>query len=78
MPEQPAYPGVYIEEISTGNRTIAGVATSVTAFLGAAARGPVNKATPISGFADFEEFFGGLSVGSCASSRARRMPAGHC
>ena len=73
MPEQPAYPGVYIEEISTGNRTIAGVTTSVTAFLGAAARGPVNKATQISGFADFEEFFGGLSVGSEMSYGVRQF-----
>ena len=32
MPQQLTYPGVYIEEVSGGVRTIVGVATSVTAF----------------------------------------------
>ena len=36
MPQQLTYPGVYIEEVSGGVRTIVGVATSVTAFLGRA------------------------------------------
>ncbi|OHC66402.1 MAG: hypothetical protein A2040_05135 [Rhodocyclales bacterium GWA2_65_19] len=73
MPEQLAYPGVYIEEISTAERTIAGVATSVTAFLGAAARGPVSKATRISSFADFERIFGGLSTDSEMSYGVRQF-----
>lgn len=73
MPEQIAYPGVYIEEISSGERTIAGVATSVTAFLGAATRGPVSKATRISSFADFERIFGGLSADSEMSYGVRQF-----
>ena len=73
MPEQIAYPGVYIEEIPTGERTIAGVATSVTAFLGVAARGPVSKATRISSFADFERIFGGLSADSEMSYGVRQF-----
>ena len=32
----PTYPGVYIEEISSGVRTIIGVSTSITAFIGRA------------------------------------------
>ncbi len=32
MPVAPTYPGVYIQEISSGVRTISGVATSITAF----------------------------------------------
>jgi len=40
MPVQVSYPGVYIEEIPSGVRTITGVATSITAFLGWAAKGP--------------------------------------
>ena len=60
MPIQPTYPGVYIEEIPSGVHTITGVATSITAFIGRAARGPVNKATTIESFADFERIFGGL------------------
>ncbi|NTV71567.1 MAG: phage tail sheath family protein [Azonexaceae bacterium] len=73
MPDQPAYPGVYIEEIPSGVRPITGVATSVTAFLGAAARGPVSKATRISSFADFERIFGGLSTDSEMSYGVRQF-----
>ena len=44
MPAALTYPGVYVEEIPSGVRTITGVATSITAFVGRALRGPVNKA----------------------------------
>ena len=64
MPVAPTYPGVYIEEIPSGVRTITGVATSITAFIGRALRGPVNEAVTINSFGDFERIFGGLWVGS--------------
>jgi phage tail sheath protein FI len=67
MPVIPTYPGVYIEEIPSGVRTITGVATSITAFIGAAARGPVNQPVTINSFGDFERRFGGLSAGSMMS-----------
>jgi len=73
MPDQPVYPGVYIEEMPTSVRTITGVATSVTAFLGAASRGPVSKATRISSFVDFERIFGGLSTDSEMSYGVRQF-----
>lgn len=60
MPVTPTYPGVYIEEIPSGVRTITGVATSITAFVGRTARGPANAPTEIFSFADFERTFGGL------------------
>jgi phage tail sheath protein FI len=60
MPVAVSYPGVYIEEIPSGVRTITGVATSITAFVGRAARGPVSEPTTINSFADFERMFGGL------------------
>jgi phage tail sheath protein FI len=60
MPTAVSYPGVYVEEVPSGVRTIAGVATSVTAFVGKAARGPVNQAITVTSFADFERVFGGL------------------
>jgi hypothetical protein len=62
MPTTLTYPGVYIEEIPSGVRTITGVATSITAFLGRAARGPVNEPTTIGSFGDFERQFDGLDV----------------
>jgi Bacteriophage tail sheath protein len=64
MPSALTYPGVYIEEIPSGVRTITGVATSITAFIGRALRGPVNKARTINSFGDFERIFGGLWVDS--------------
>lgn len=60
MPVQPTYPGVYIEELPSGVRTITGVATSITAFVGKAVRGPVDRPVTITSFADFERIFGGL------------------
>ena len=61
MPVTPTYPGVYVEEIPSGVRTITGVATSITAFVGKALRGPVNEAVTITSFGDFERLFGGVS-----------------
>jgi phage tail sheath protein FI len=60
MPATLSYPGVYIEEIPSGVRTITGVATSITAFIGRAQRGPTDKAITINNFSDFERIFGGL------------------
>jgi Bacteriophage tail sheath protein len=64
MPVAVNYPGVYVEEIPSGVRTITGVATSITAFIGRARRGPVNGATTINSFGDFEKQFGGLWASS--------------
>src|SRR5450755_130841 len=61
MPIQPTYPGVYVQELPSGVHTITGVATSVTAFVGHALSGPVNQATHILSFADYESNFGGLA-----------------
>jgi uncharacterized protein len=60
MPVQTTYPGVYIEEIPSGVRTITGVATSITAFIGRALSGPVNQPTVINSYSDYERNFGGL------------------
>ena len=60
MPVAATYPGVYIEEIPSGVRTITGVATSITAFIGRALRGPTDEPVTINSNADFERIFGGL------------------
>lgn len=57
----PTYPGVYVEEIASGVRTIVGVPTSITAFIGRTSRGPTNEPVTITSYADFERRFGGLS-----------------
>ncbi len=64
MPIQPTYPGVYVEEIPSGVRTITGVSTSITAFIGRALRGPVDEPITINSYGDFERIFGGLWLNS--------------
>jgi phage tail sheath protein FI len=64
MPITPTFPGVYVEELPSGVRTITGVATSITAFVGYTARGLDNRARRVLSFADFERYFGGLAVDS--------------
>ncbi|MDP9190316.1 MAG: phage tail sheath subtilisin-like domain-containing protein [Acidobacteriota bacterium] len=73
MPITPTYPGVYVEEIPSGVRTITGVATSVTAFIGSAKRGPIDRAVRVLGFADYERRFGGLSKDSEMSYAVRQF-----
>ena len=52
MPVQPTYPGVYIEELPSGVRTITGVATSITGLIGKALRGPTDQPVTITSFAE--------------------------
>jgi len=61
MPVQVSYPGVYIEEIPSGQHVITGVATSITAFVGRAVCGPTDEPITIFSFGDYERIFGGLS-----------------
>ena len=68
MPATLTYPGVYIEEVPSGVRTITGVATSIAAFVGWAARGPVDEATLVQSWAEYERLYGG---------RDRRSSFGH-
>ncbi|MBM4288196.1 MAG: phage tail sheath family protein [Deltaproteobacteria bacterium] len=67
MPIAPTYPGVYIEEIPSGVRTITGVSTSVAAFVDFFQRGFMDRAVQIFSMADFEREFGGLEARSEAS-----------
>ena len=59
---QVTYPGVYIQEIPSGNITITGVATSITAFVGRTVMGPAEP-TDCFSYADFERYFGGRAFG---------------
>ncbi|HEY2515827.1 MAG TPA: Ig-like domain-containing protein [Polyangiaceae bacterium] len=58
------YPGVYIEELSSGQHTITGVATSIAAFIGWAPQGPVTQATLVQSWAEYQATFGGLDARS--------------
>src|SRR5262245_15856310 len=76
MPEYLA-PAVYVEETSFRSKSIEGVGTSTTGFVGMTARGPVAAgagavAPPLlTSFSDFELYYGGvddLSVGNPAAA----------
>jgi phage tail sheath protein FI len=57
MPEYLA-PGVYVEEVDTGNKPIEGVATSTVGFLGVAERGPI-RPTLVTSYSEYRRLFGG-------------------
>jgi|APLak6261659120_1056016.scaffolds.fasta_scaffold00100_1 uncharacterized protein len=73
MPASLSYPGVYIEEVSSGVRAITGVATSIAAFVGYTRKGTLNRATLVMSFADFERNFGGLDRESPLSYAIRQF-----
>src|ERR1700733_226552 len=64
MPATYSYPGVYIQELPSPVHTIAGVATSIVAFVGYTARGIDDRAQAIFNFSDFERLYGGLASDS--------------
>lgn len=67
MPINPTYPGVYIEELPSGVRSITGVATSIAAFIGNFPKGLQDEAVQIFSYADFERQYGGLNRDSDTS-----------
>ena len=62
MPSPPNYPGDYVGEMPSDVPAIAGVSTAVTAFVGPARRGPVNRPVRVLSVLEFERRFGGLSA----------------
>ncbi len=56
-------PGVYVEEVSSGTKPIAGVGTSTGAFVGVAEKGPVGKATLVTNWTQYVRSFGGAIKG---------------
>jgi phage tail sheath protein FI len=64
MPPTLTYPGVYIQELQSPVHSIAGVATSIAAFVGYTKSGIDNRAQQILSFADFERLYGGLAPNS--------------
>jgi uncharacterized protein len=57
MPVQPTYPGVYVQEVPSGVRTIMGVSTSTAVFVGRAKRGRINEPVLCTSLTDFEREF---------------------
>ncbi|MGW5366313.1 phage tail sheath family protein [Actinopolymorpha pittospori] len=57
-------PGVYVEEVEAGSRPIEGVGTAVAAFVGFAAKGPVNTPTLVTNWTQYTQTFGEFVEGS--------------
>ncbi|KXF83018.1 phage tail sheath family protein [Enterovibrio coralii] len=64
MPVALTYPGVYIQEIPSGSRSISGVATSIAAFVGGFSRGPLNTPVRMFHVGDFDTHMGGVNTNS--------------
>jgi len=58
MPEYLS-PGVYVEEIDTGNKPIEGVSTSTAGMVGLAERGPLNVPILVTSYGVYQRWFGG-------------------
>ncbi|HEY6352728.1 MAG TPA: phage tail sheath C-terminal domain-containing protein [Candidatus Angelobacter sp.] len=51
-------PGVYFESVDTADAVVPSIRTDVAAFVGVAARGPLNCATPVESWNQFQAAFG--------------------
>lgn len=56
----PTYPGVYVEEVSSGVRPITSASTSTAAFIGQAEKGSLTDAVKIYNFTQFQNLYGGF------------------
>jgi Bacteriophage tail sheath protein len=57
MPIAPTFPGVYVQEVPSGVRTIVGVSTSTALFVGACADGPLNVPVRCLNYSNFTGAF---------------------
>src|SRR5712692_8804435 len=73
MPVQVSYPGVYVQEVPSGVRTITGVSTSIAAFIGMTKRGRLGVPTRVLSFADYERAFGNDTVISEMTDQVRQF-----
>jgi phage tail sheath protein FI len=57
MTVSPTYPGVYVQEIPSGVRTIVGVSTSIGMFIGTSKKGPIGEPVECTSYMDFTRSF---------------------
>jgi hypothetical protein len=57
MPVTPTYPGVYVQEVPSGVRTIVGVSTSIALFIGEIQAGPIDEPVLCLSYSDFKRNF---------------------
>lgn len=66
----PTYPGVYVEEVSSGVHPIQAASTSTAAFIGVAEKGDINKAVKVYNFTEYQNLYGGFLNGKAYLSHA--------
>lgn len=71
MPVAVSYPGVYVQELPSGVRTIVGVATAIGMFLGRSKMGELRKSVRCLSYADFERNFSAEYGGSDLAREVR-------
>src|ERR1700758_1140357 len=57
MPLGLTYPGVYVQEVPSGVRTITGVSTAVALFIGTSKKGPIGEPVLCTSYMDFKRSF---------------------
>src|SRR5512135_3039651 len=62
MPPDYRAPGVYVEELPSRRRTIEGVPTAITAFVGRTPTGPTDVPRRVTSVSDFDSQYGGLAA----------------
>jgi phage tail sheath protein FI len=81
MPENYSSPGVYIAEEPSDLHPIAGVATSITAFIGRAAMGPICQPVECRSYGDYTSSFGAPVAGANLAESVQQFFANggsHC
>jgi uncharacterized protein len=73
MPVSPTYPGVYVQEVPSGVRTIVGVGTSTALFIGRTQTGPMMRAVRLNTYSDFVRTFGDDGGAISATARYVRL-----
>jgi hypothetical protein len=73
MPVQVSYPGVYVQEVSSGVRAITGVSTAVALFMGRTKRGRLNVPTRVLNFSAYERSFSADTVISEMTDQVRQF-----
>lgn len=73
MPVRVSYPGVYIQEVPSGVRTITGVSTSIAAFVGMVQRGKLRTPTRVLSFPDYVRQFGSDTTISEMTDQVRQF-----
>src|SRR5262245_42355491 len=73
MPVQVTYPGVYVQEVPSGVRTVTGVSTSIAMFIGMTKRGRLGKPTRVLSFTGYERAFGADTTISEMTDQVRQF-----